>query len=105
MAGLPKGRRMTGRLVTTRLEDVGASCGGKPGTWTRNLTSDPKRSRCAEVAAMAAPYGLDIDESAEPPRLRPGRLWAGGVATAVVAALVLVAGGFLRCGTLGLPVL
>ncbi|MDX6390213.1 MAG: hypothetical protein QOJ73_1276 [Streptosporangiaceae bacterium] len=54
---------------------------------------------------MAAPYGLDIDESAEPPRLRPGRLWAGGVATAVVAALVVVAGVFIARGILGIPVL
>ena len=34
-----------------------------------------------------------------------GRLWAGGVATAVVAALVVVAGVFIARGILGIPVL
>jgi hypothetical protein len=35
----------------------------------------------------------------------PGRLWAGGVATAVVAALVVVAGVFIARRILGIPVL
>jgi hypothetical protein len=39
---------------------------------------------------MIPPDGLDIDESEEPPPLNAGRLWAGGVATAVVAALAVV---------------
>jgi len=35
----------------------------------------------------------------------PGRLWAGGVATAIVAALVVVAGVFIARRILGIPVL
>jgi hypothetical protein len=54
---------------------------------------------------MVAPDGLDIDESAGPPPLNAGRLWAGGVATAVVAALVVVAGVYIARGILNIPVL
>jgi hypothetical protein len=54
---------------------------------------------------MVAPDDLYIDKSAEPPRPDPGRLWAGGVATAVVAALVVVAGVYIARGILGIPVL
>jgi hypothetical protein len=45
--------------------------------------------------------------TAEPParRLDAGRLWAGGLATAVVAALVAVAGILLARGVLEIPVL
>jgi Family of unknown function (DUF6069) len=39
------------------------------------------------------------------PVLSPGRLWAGGVATAIVAALVVVAGVFIARRILGIPVL
>ena len=46
-----------------------------------------------------------IDESAEPLRPSPGKLWASGIATAVVAALVVVAGVFIARGILGIPVL
>jgi hypothetical protein len=34
-----------------------------------------------------------------------GRLWAGGVATAIVAALALLAGVLITRGVLGIPVL
>jgi hypothetical protein len=40
-----------------------------------------------------------------PGRLDPARLWSGGVATAVVAALVAVVGILLARGVLGVPVL
>lgn len=39
------------------------------------------------------------------PRLRPGVLWAGGLATAVVAALVVVVGVLLVRGVLNIAVL
>ena len=41
---------------------------------------------------MVAPDRPDIDEFTGPPQLNAGRLRAGGVATAVVAALVVFAG-------------
>jgi uncharacterized protein YhhL (DUF1145 family) len=37
---------------------------------------------------MTVPDIEGIDESAEPLRPSPGKLWAGGIATAVVAALL-----------------
>lgn len=37
--------------------------------------------------------------------LNPGRLWAGGIATAVVAALIMVVGVYIARGILGIPVL
>lgn len=39
------------------------------------------------------------------PAPSPGRLWAGGVATAIVAALIVVAGVFIARRILGIPVL
>jgi hypothetical protein len=44
----------------------------------------------------------DLDE---PTVLNPGRLWAGGVATAVVAALIVIVGVYIARGILGIPVL
>lgn len=41
----------------------------------------------------------------EPAVLSPGRLWAGGIATAVVAALIVVVGVYIARGILGIPVL
>lgn len=38
------------------------------------------------------------------PRLNPGRLWAGGIATAIVAALVVIVGISLSRGVFGVPV-
>jgi hypothetical protein len=46
----------------------------------------------------------DIDE-AGPVRVNAGRLWAGGIATAIVAALAVVAGVLITRGVLGIPVL
>ena len=43
-------------------------------------------------ASMVEPADLDIDGPVAPQQLNSGRLWAGGVATAVVAALVVIAG-------------
>jgi Family of unknown function (DUF6069) len=54
---------------------------------------------------MTLPDIEGIDQSAGPLRPSPGRLWAGGIATAVVAALVVVAGVFIARGILGIPVL
>ena len=48
---------------------------------------------------------LDIYDEPGPARLNPGRLWAGGVATAVVAALVVIAGVYIARSILGIPVL
>ncbi|MCP2341328.1 DUF6069 family protein [Actinomadura rupiterrae] len=45
------------------------------------------------------------DASASRPRVRAGRLWAGGIATAVVAALVVVVGVLLVRGVLDIAVL
>lgn len=44
----------------------------------------------------------DLDE---PPVLNASRLWSGGVATAVVAALIVVVGVVIARGILGIPVL
>ncbi len=54
---------------------------------------------------MAGPDDLDLEESAGPLPLNSGRLWAGGIATAVVAALVVIAGVYVARGILGIPVL
>ena len=43
------------------------------------------------------PYGRDRTV----PRLNPGRLWAGGVATAVIAALIVIVGISLARGIFG----
>jgi hypothetical protein len=48
---------------------------------------------------------MDICDIAEPQRPDPRRLWAGGIATAIVAALVVVAGVYIARGILGIPVL
>jgi hypothetical protein len=54
---------------------------------------------------MVVPEDLEINESPEPPKLNAGRLWAGGFATAIVAALVVIAGVYIARGVLGIPVL
>src|SRR3984885_3672323 len=54
---------------------------------------------------MVEPADLDIDGPVAPQRLNAGRLWAGGVATAVVAALVVIAGGYIARSILGMAVL
>ena len=42
--------------------------------------------------SMTEPVDPTLTEPPGPARLNAGRLWAGGVATAIVAALVVVAG-------------
>jgi hypothetical protein len=54
---------------------------------------------------MVEPADLDIDGPVPPQQLNAGRLWAGGVATAVVAALVVIAGVYIARSILGIPVL
>jgi hypothetical protein len=54
---------------------------------------------------MVEPADLDIDGPVAPPQLNAGRLWAGGVATAVVAALVVIAGVYIARSILGIAVL
>src|SRR3984885_11863480 len=54
---------------------------------------------------MVEPADLDIDGPAPPQQLNAGRLWAGGVATAVVAALVVIAGVYIARSILGIAVL
>jgi hypothetical protein len=54
---------------------------------------------------MAAPDDLTSREPDEHRSLATGRLWAGGLATSVVAALVVVAGVFIARRVLGIPVL
>ena len=54
---------------------------------------------------MVEPADLDIDGPVAPQRLNAGRLWAGGVATAVVAALVVIAGVYIARSILGIAVL
>ena len=49
---------------------------------------------------MAAPEGFD-----EAVRVNVGRLWAGGVATAIVAGLAVVVGVLIARGLLDIPVL
>jgi hypothetical protein len=51
---------------------------------------------------VTIPDNVDPDEPIIP---NAGRLWTGGVATAVVAALVVVAGVFIARGILNIPVL
>jgi hypothetical protein len=54
---------------------------------------------------MTEPVDPTLTEPPGPARLNAGRLWAGGVATAIVAALVVVAGVYIARGILGIPVL
>jgi Family of unknown function (DUF6069) len=54
---------------------------------------------------MVEPADLDTDGPVAPPQLNAGRLWAGGVATAVVAALVVIAGVYIARSILGIAVL
>ena len=51
---------------------------------------------------MVAPGDIDV---AGYVHVNAGRLWAGGVATAVVAALAVLAGVLITRGVLGIPVL
>src|SRR6202047_1929882 len=51
---------------------------------------------------MVAPEDMD---GAWQDRVNAGRLWAGGAATAVVAALAVVVGVLITRGVLGIPVL
>ncbi|MEV5574309.1 hypothetical protein AB0L06_30105 [Spirillospora sp. NPDC052269] len=48
--------------------------------------------------SMYGPASRPDDPAASQPRPNPGRLWAGGLATAVVAALVVVVGVLLVVG-------
>jgi hypothetical protein len=54
---------------------------------------------------MAVPDDMTSREPDGHRSLATGRLWAGGVATAVVAALVVVAGVFIARRVRGIPVL
>lgn len=54
---------------------------------------------------MTEPVDSKLVEPPGPARLNAGRLWAGGVATAIVAALVVVAGVHVTRGILGISVL
>lgn len=51
------------------------------------------------------PYLEDPDTTRAAPRLDAGRLWMGGIATAVVAALVVVVGVLICRGLLDIPLL
>lgn len=51
---------------------------------------------------MGKPADPDISESSS---LNVGRLWAGGLATAIVAALAVVVGVYIARGVLGISVL
>ena len=51
---------------------------------------------------MVAPEDIDV---AGHVHVNAGRLWAGGVATAMVAALAVLAGVLITRGILGIPVL
>ncbi len=51
---------------------------------------------------MVAPEDIDAPGHVH---VNAGRLWAGGIATAVVAALAVVAGVLIARGVLGIPVL
>lgn len=51
---------------------------------------------------MTVTPNRDLDE---PGVLNPSRLWAGGVATAVVAGLIVVVGVFIARSIIGIPVL
>jgi hypothetical protein len=52
-------------------------------------------------------YPASPDKTSQPPRLRPdaAQVWAGGVATAVVAALIALVGILICRWTLGIPIL
>ncbi|HMH89773.1 MAG TPA: DUF6069 family protein [Streptosporangiaceae bacterium] len=54
---------------------------------------------------MVESADLDIDGPVAPPQLNAGRFWAGGVATAVVAALVVIAGVYIARSILDIAVL
>lgn len=50
---------------------------------------------------MVTPSDSDTDR----PSLNAGRLWAGGIATAIVAALIVIVGVYIARGVLGIAVL
>ncbi|HEX2313167.1 MAG TPA: DUF6069 family protein [Thermomonospora sp.] len=66
----------------------------------------PATARRAREASLDRYRGFVALHSAlsAGPEIRVGRLWAGGLATALCAALVTVAGGALARGVLGVPV-
>jgi hypothetical protein len=51
------------------------------------------------------PYAQDGYDTGQQPRVNAYRLWTGGIATAVVAALVAVVGVLIARGLFGVPVL
>ena len=58
-----------------------------------------------EGTVTASPYPRQDDGSGRRPRVDAGRLWTGGLATAVVAALVAVVGVVIARGLFDVPVL
>jgi hypothetical protein len=54
---------------------------------------------------MSINGGLPGGDLPEPARLSAYRLWAGGIATGIVAALAVVAGVYIARGILGISVL
>jgi len=54
-------------------------------------------------AAIVIPEDMDLDD--QPVTPNAARLWTGGIATAVVAALIVVAGVFIARGVLNISVL
>jgi Na+/phosphate symporter len=61
---------------------------------------DPGRATILVIVTLTDDVELD-----EPAAINVGRLWSGGIATAVVAALIVVAGVYIARGILGIPVL
>src|SRR6266849_5449672 len=92
-----------GTPLTTHLEDVESWCCGEPGNGPGSSAGIDRAIRGG--AGVALPDNFDMGELDEPTPPNAGRLWVGGIATAVVAALVVVAGVFIARGILGIPVL
>jgi hypothetical protein len=57
------------------------------------------------ATVAVSPSARDGPDAVEKPRIDANRLWTGGVATAVVAALVAVVGVLIARGLFGVPVL
>ncbi|ACU36334.1 DUF6069 family protein [Actinosynnema mirum] len=68
----------------------------------------PRPGEVEETAVLPQPVEREVHQAARPKPERlfdAGRLWAGGVATALVAGLISVVGILVARGLLGVPVL
>ncbi|HEY2268169.1 MAG TPA: DUF6069 family protein, partial [Streptosporangiaceae bacterium] len=77
------------------------------GLWMCDASADRQPGRY-QYPSQAGRFRMLTAEQMEPAghvHVNTGRLWGGGIATAIVAALAVMAGVFITRGVLGIPVL